>query len=374
MGLLNTIKERFFRKIIYSDDHNVIYKMTSKKYFLRNSGMYADIQLHLDKDRLVVLFKVRTASYEQALINFSILYDKSNDLDTFIIKHCNENPIFLIDARDIASIKKCTVDIDGNHIFINKQLVDQSNFQNFLSDTRPNKTLHSHTKFPKDEFYMDEAVESNKNVVILGSDYYQIIKLKKKKITNSIQKTTLRCACHSSGKLIDIFTIYDINNVVFVLNNFFDMTRLVMDREWILYTDTDGLNTMVGGMFHYLNLYVDITSPPILFYRNSPCKLAHNKNYFIIEYIDGYYSSKVTIKISKQQRNDVVFESEEISRINMNSFFYDVLKKIAVKAFTLCLRNPSKTLLSKLNDLGFYDCTIPLNHDIIEVVKMYDYE
>lgn len=58
----------------------------------------------------------------------------------------------------------------------------------------------------------------------------------------------------------------------------------------------------------------------------------------------------------------------------MNVFFYGIFRKIADKAFTICLRKPSSTLLAKLKDLGFDDCTVPLSHDIIEVIKMYDYD
>lgn len=375
MLLLEIIKERIFRKVIYSDAHNVIYKLDSKRYMLKNSGLEADIRLYSDNGRLVVLFKLLRLSSSgfTQLVNFSILYDKSENLDKFIIKHCNENPIFLIDQRDIPSIVKCTIDVDGSFIFINKRLSNQSSFETFIKDDNPNKTFYSFVR-SKNEFFLDEAVQSNKNIVVVGSDHFQLLTLKKKKITDLIKKTTICCSCYSSDKLIDVFTIYEINNVVFVLNNLFDMTRLRMDKEWQLYTDTSGLENVVGSMFYYLHFYIDVTAPPVLFYRNSPCKLFQDKNHFIIEYIDGYYSSKVTIKISKHQQNDVVFESKEISRIDMNAFFYDIFRKIADKVFNICLNHPSFVLLAKLKDLGFDDCTVPLSHDIIEVIKMYDYE
>lgn len=379
MGIITKLKNRIFRKLIYIDDKSSLYRLSKHRYFYRNKGVSSGIQLCSDNDRQLLLFNVNNDDNGQVLINFAVLYDPNIPIEKFIISHCLDNPIFMIDPQDIASIKDCTTEINkGNSdrsshpVFINRVGLNRKKFEDFLTNVNASKKS-LHYLFARNEIYSDGRLNINKNSVFMQNVEYQLIVLKKKKVTQRVSKVTLSCFLSDLNKSTDILTVYDINGVVCVLKNIFDMVTLGIDREWLLYTDRHELNIIINEMFYYLHLYIDLCSAPLLFHKNSPCKISRNKDNFILDYIDGYRSAEVNVLIS---RTDLHLETgiiKPITKKDMNVFFHAVFKTVGLEVFTICLKHPSNILLKKLAELGFDDCTIPLNRDIIEVLKMHEY-
>lgn len=380
MTLIKKIKEMLFKKLIYIDSRSSIHRLSEHHYFYKNEGLFASIRLGSDQGRNVLLFNVKNSDNNHSLINFAVLYDSNLTVEKFIIKHCFENPIFLVDARDIPSIQDCTTHINQgkNHnslshpIFINRVGLNKKKFEAFIKDNSAKKNLHSYL-LARHELYSDTGLNVNGNSVFIDNVEYQLIVLKKKKITKRVNKMTLSCFLTDTKKITDILTVYDINGVVCVLKNIFDMVSLGTDKEWLLYTERESLNDIISEMFYYLHLYIDLCSPPVLFHKNSPCKISRNKDSFILHYIDGYRSAEVNVEISRSELNLEVGLIKPITKIDMNVFFHAVFKNVALEVFTICLKHPSNSLLKKLDELGFHDCQTPIDHDIIEVLKMHDY-
>lgn len=380
MGIITKLKNRIFRKLIYIDAKSSLYRLSTHRYFYRNSGVSSGIQLCSDNERQLLLFNVKNDDNGRTLINFSVLYDPHIPIEKFIITHCLDNPIFMIDPQDIASIKDCTTEINKQNsdrsshpVFINRVGLNRKKFEDFLKNKDSKKNLHSYL-FARNELYSDGGLNINKNSVFIHDVEYQLIVLKKKKVTQRVNKVTLSCFLSDSNKITDILTVYDINGVVCVLKNIFDMVTLGIDKEWLLYTDRQEVNTIISEMFYYLHLYIDLCAAPLLFHKNSPCKISRNKDNFILDYIDGYRSAEVNVLISRRDLHLETGIIKPITKIDMNVFFHAVFKTVALEVFTICLKHPSNRLLKKLDELGFDDCTIPLDRDIIEVLKMYDYE
>lgn len=379
MRFIKKIKECIFRKLIYVDYKCSIYRISPHNYFYKNKGVSSHIRLCSDNGRNLILFNVINDDNGQNLINFSVFYDSDISIDKFIIDHCLKNPVFMIDPLDIASVKDCTTEVNKTHsdhraqpVFINRLGLNRKKFESFLNDNNSKKNLHSYL-FSRSEIYSDGSLNLNQNSVFIEDVEYQLIILKNKQVTKRVNKFTLSCFLSDSNKLTDILTVYDINGVVCVLKNIFDMVSLGTDKEWLLYTDRNSLNDIISEMFYYLHLYIDICSPPILFHKNSPCKFSRNKYNFILDYIDGYRSAEVNVTISRTELNSEFGVVKPITKIDMNVFFHDVFKKVALEVFTICIQHPSNILLKKLETLGFDDCKIPIDSAIIEVLKMHDY-
>lgn len=379
MRFIKKIKDCIFRKLIYVDYKSSIHRISTHNYFYKNKGMSSNIRLFSDNGRNLILFNVVNDDNGQNLINFSVIYDSKTSIEKFIIAHCLENPIFMIDPLDIASIQDCTTEVNKTHtghrarpVFINRLGLNRKKFESFLNDNNSKKNLHSYL-FARSEIYYDVSLNRNQNSVFIEDIEYQLIVLKNKQVTKRVNKLTLSCFLSDSNKITDILTVYDINGVVCVLKNIFDMVSLGTDKEWLLYTERKSLNDIISEMFYYLHLYIDICSPPVLFHKNSPCKISRTKDNFILDYIDGYRSAEVNVTISRRDLNVEFVVIKPITKIDMNVFFNAVFKNVALKVFTICIKHPSNILLQKLAALGFNDCTIPINSDIIEVLKMHDY-
>lgn len=383
MGLLQALKYVFIKKTIYKGFKNSVYTINDNEYFFQNEAVFSKIRLHEEKGQHFFLFNVKTTDKGNPLINFAILYEPTVPMDDFIIDHCKNNPLFMIDEMDISSIILCTLNIanrdknplkfvQSKPIFIDEIKLNKWAFE-LSQDTKFRQHLHHclylarHVSSAEFQFKFDHT-----DSVHVDSSEYQVIALKKKKITKYVSKITLGL----SGDQVDfrdVLTVYDINGVVCVKKNIFSIIELGINMDWMLYTDGHQIEAIITPMLKYLNLYVDLFKPTLLFHKNSPCRIYRDKNNIKLDYIDGHRSCLVNVNISKHGYQNTYSTFNKITKDEMSDFFRSILNDVKSNVFKLCANSPSNLLLNHLSEFGFHNCQTPINHDIIEVLKMHDY-
>lgn len=379
MGLFTDLKKYIVRKNIYDNGKNEIFKISSNEYLLKNKAVHACIKTHEYNNQPFLIFNVRKADSNEPLVNFAILYDICIPIEHFIIQHSQENPIFMIDELDISSVSDCRILMIKSRannilsspypIFIHRKDLNRDAYE--FSLTTQVEQLH-HIMYRANNFY--HAIKfkfDNDNHFFIGDVEYQIISIRKKKITKLVSKFTLGYV--DKEMFIDILTVYDINSVICVLKNVFDMVALGRDKEWLLYTEGHELNDILSQHLRYLDSYIDIFKTPMLFHKNSPCLIKKDKNKLQISYIDGYRSGKVQLTVLLNQYEHVYGLCEKTTQREMNVFFKHILEQFSHNVFDLCAKSPSQKLLNHLSNLGFPDCIRPIDSGIIEVLKMHDY-
>lgn len=382
MGLIKSITHYVIRKTIHIDFKNTIYKVTENEYFFKNEGVSSTIRLHTEKGLHYFLFNVKTIDKGEPLVNFATSYNPTEAMDEFIINHCKNNPIFMIHEMDIPSItsrtfnsapkRKDYVSVMAEPIFMDETKLNQSAFE-LSFDTNVKQHLH-HC------LHLARSVKSsnfkfkfiNINRLLVGPTQYQVIELNKKKITKLVSKYTLGLTGYNNA-FTDVFTVYDINGVVCVKKNVFDMVDLGRNMNWMLYLDGVQIEAIISSMFKYLHAYVDLFETTLLFYQNSPCRVSQDKNNIKLDYIDGHRSCLVNVNIAKRGYHNTYDTFTPITKNDMSKFFESILKDVKSDVFKLCANKPSGSLLEHLSALGFNDCKIPINSSIIEVLKMHDY-
>lgn len=379
MGLLKHLKNYIVRKCIYTDDRSEIFKISDNEYLFTNKVVKATIKTYEYNNESFLIFNVRSYNTSEYLINFAIAYDVSINKEQFIIGHCKENPVFMIDEMDLPSVIYSRIfmrrSLDNNildvihPVFIDRNYLNRDAYEYSL--TTQQEHLH-HILWRANNF--SHAVKfkfDNEHCFFIGEVEYKIVTIRKKKISRYVSKSTL--SCMDANNVMDILTVYDINSVVCVLKNVFDLVDLGMNKEWLLYTDGKELDHIINPSLRYLDAYIDIFKTPLLFHKNSPCVIKKDKNNFELQYIDGYRSSKVNINISITAFHDVSGFYKTITKPEINIFFSSILNNLSTNVFKLCARSPSRKLLHHLHTLGFEDCKVPIDYDTIEVLKMYDY-
>jgi hypothetical protein len=383
MGLIRGLTNYLIRKSIYMDFKNTVYKVTDGEYFLKNEAVSSTIRLHEDNGQQFFLCNVKTIDKGNPLINFAVTYDTSVNMDDFIIEHCKNNPVFMIDEMDSHSITSCTLDVSirgedrlkfvqAEPIFIDEVKLNKWAFELSL-DTKFRQHLHhclylarrvSRAEF---QFKFD-----NTQSFVVGTSEYQVIALNKKKITKYVSKITLGLS-GGQADFREVLTVYDINGVVCVKKNIFDIVELGRNMDWMLYADGHQIEAIIMPMLKYLNLYVDLFEPTLLFHKNSPCRISRDKHSVKLDYIDGHRSCLVNVHISKHGYQNSYSTLKKITKDEMSDFFGSILNDVKSNVFKICANSPSGLLLNHLSGLGFHDCQTPINHDIIEVLKMHDY-
>lgn len=379
MGLLQHLKNYIVRKCIYTDDRSDIFKISDNEYLFKNKAVKATIKTYEYNNEPFLIFNVRSCHSDEPLINFAIDYDVNINREQFIIDHCKENPVFMIHEMDLPSVISSRIfmrrSLDNNilefihPVFIDRNYLNQDAYD--FSLTTQQEHLH-HILHRANNF--GHAVQfkfDNEHCFFIGEVEYNIVTIRKKKIARYVSKFTL--SCMDADRVVDILTVYDINSVVCVLKNVFDLVDLGMNKEWLLYTDGKELDRIIIPSLRYLDAYIDIFKTPLLFHKNSPCVIKKYKNNFELQYIDGYRLSKVNINISRTAFHDVSGFYEKLTKSEINIFFSSILNTLSTNVFKLCARSPSRKLLHHLHTLGFEDCKAPIDCDIIEVLKMHDY-
>jgi len=381
MGLLQDFKNYIVRKCIYTDDKSDIFKISDSEYLFTNKAVKATIKTYEYNNEPFLIFNVRCYNTSEYLINFAIAYDVSINREQFIISHCKENPVFMIDEIDLPSVMSSRIFMvksQANNVlslssrypvFIDRNYLNRHAYEHSL--TTQQEHLH-HILWRANNFnYSIKFKFDNEHCFFIGEVEYKIVTIRKKKIARYVSKFTLSCI--DADTVMDILTVYDVNSVVCVLKNVFDLVDLGMNKEWLLYTDGKELDHIINPSFRYLDAYIDIFKTPLLFHKNSPCVIKKDKDHFELEYIDGYRSSKANLKISRTALHDVSGFYEKLTKVEMNVFFHSILNNLSINIFKLCARSPSRKLLHHLHTLGFEDCKAPIDCDIIEVLKMHDY-
>lgn len=379
MRLLQNLKNYIVRKRIYTDDRSDIFKISDNEYLFINKVVRATIKTYEYNNEQFLIFNVRNYNSSDYLINFAIVYDFAINLEQFIIDHCKENPVFMIHEMDLPSVISSRIFMiksqDNNilpiyhPVFIDRIYLNRDAYE--FSLTIQTEHLH-HILWRANNF--NHAIKfkfDNEHCFFIGEVEYKIVTIKKKKISRYISKFTLSCV--NSNNIMNILTVYDINSVVCVLKNVFDLVDLGMDKEWLLYTDGNELDQVINPSLRYLDAYIDIFKTPLLFHKNSPCMIKKDKQNVELQYIDGYRSSKVNLNISRTACHDVSGVYTKITKPEMNIFFSSIVNHLSTNVFKLCARSPSSKLLHHLHHLGFEDCKAPIECGIIEVLKMHDY-
>lgn len=379
MGLLQDLKNYIVRKCIYTDDRSDIFKISDNEYFFTNKAVKATIKTYDYNNEPFLIFNVRSCHSDEPLINFAITYDVNINREQLIIDHCKENPVFMIHEMDLPSVVSSRMfmrrSIDNNILeFIHPVFIDRTNLNRnaYEISLMPNQQNLHHLMWQANNF--NNAVHfkfDNEQCFFIGEVEYKIVNIRKKKIARYVSKFTLCCV--DNNTVVDILTVYDINSVVCVLKNVFDIVNLIKDKEWLLYLDGNEFDSITISALRYLDSYIDIFETSLLFHKNSPCVIKKDKNNFELKYIDGYRSSKVNINISRIAFHDVSGFYEKLSKSEINVFFRSILNTLSMNVFKLCARSPSRKLLHHLHTLGFEDCKVPIDCDIIEVLKMHDY-
>lgn len=379
MGLLQHLKNYIVRRCIYKDDRSDILKISDKEYFFTNKAVKATIKTYEYNNEPFLIFNVRSCNSSEPLINFAIAYDVNINREQFIIEHCKENPVFMIHEMDVPSVMSSRMfmrkSLDNNileflhPVFLDRKSLNRDAYEYSL--TTQQEQLHDILWRANNFGHAIKFKFDNEHCFFIGEVEYKIVTIRKKKISRHVFKFTLSCI--NSDTVVDIFTVYDINSIVCVLKNVFDLVDLGLNNEWLLYIDRKELDHIIIRTLRYLDAYIDIFKTPLLFHKNSPCVIKKDKNNFELQYIDGYRSSQVNINISRTAFHDISGFYETLTKPEINVFFSSILNNLSTNVFKLCARSPSRKLLHHLHTLGFEDCKVPIDYDTIEVLKMYDY-
>lgn len=342
MGLLQYLKNYIVRKRIYTDDKSDIFKISDGEYLFTNKAVKATIKTYEYNNEPFLIFNVRSFHSSNQLINFAIAYDVSIDREQVIIEHCKENPVFMIHEMDIPSIMSSRMfmrrSLDNNILeFLHPVFLDRINLNRnaYEISLMPNQQNLHHLMWQANNF--NNAVHfkfDNEQCFFVGEVEYKIVTVRKKKITRYVSKFILCCV--DNHTVVDILTVYDINSVVCVLKNVFDIVNLIKDKEWLLYLDSNEFDSITIPALRYLDYYIDIFETPLLFHKNSPCVIRKYKNNFELQYVDGYRTSKANLNISRTSCHNVSGVYEKVTKPEINGFLV-IFSIICLRMFSNCV-------------------------------------